>query len=87
MLTYDWTENGEQVNSSQRFGNHVAQDRVHMDSLIIGQTEFHRWKSFVVGMATKIAATTQTAIEAFFDRQSLTPTPEQARAIRSLGSR
>jgi hypothetical protein len=72
--------------SSQRFGNDVAQDRVHMDSLIIGQTEFHHWKSFVVGMATKIATTTQTAIEGFLVKQSLTPTPEQARALRSLGS-
>jgi hypothetical protein len=72
--------------SSQRFANRAAPGQLHLDSLIIGKKEFDQWKSFIVGMATKIATTTQSAMEGFFARENLTPTPEQTRAIRALGS-
>lgn len=72
--------------SSQRSANRVAPGQLHLDSLIIGKKEFDDWKSFIVGMATKIATTTQSAMEGFFARENLTPTPEQTRAIRALGS-
>jgi hypothetical protein len=72
--------------SSQRFGNRKALSRLHLDSLIIGKKEFDDWEVFIVGIATMIATTTQSAIEGFFVRENLIPTPEQQRAFRMLGS-
>lgn len=43
------------------------------------------WNFFVVGMATKIATTSQSALEGFFAKENRRPTPEQNRAIRMLG--
>jgi hypothetical protein len=54
--------------------------------LIIGKKEFNHWNSFVVGIATKIATTTQSAMEEFLAKENLTPTHEQNRGIRALGS-
>src|ERR1700678_4358555 len=54
--------------------------------LVIGEREFGRWNSFVVGMATKIGATSQSALEEFIARDNLTMTVEQTKAIRALGS-
>jgi len=72
--------------SSQRFTNRTAPGLPHWDSLVIGQKEFDHWNFFMVGMATKIATTSQSALEGFVARENLTTTPEQTKAIRMLGS-
>jgi hypothetical protein len=72
--------------SSQQFAQRTAPGLPHWDSLVIGQEEFDHWNYFVVGMATKIATTSQSALEGFIARENLTTTPEQTKAIRALGS-
>jgi hypothetical protein len=72
--------------SSQRFAHHTAPGLPHWDSLVIGQSEFDHWNAFVVKMATKIATTSQSALEGFIARENLTTNPEQTKAIGMLGS-
>jgi len=72
--------------ASQRFARRTAPGLPHLDSLVIGQKEFDSWNSFVLGIATKIATTSQSALEGFIAREKLTTSPEQTGAIRMLGS-
>jgi len=72
--------------SSQRFADRTAPGLPHWDSLVIGQREFDHWNSFVVGMATKIATTSQSAVKEFVVREKLTTNSEQTKAIGMLGS-
>jgi hypothetical protein len=72
--------------SVQRFAHLTAPGLPHWDSLVVGKKEFNHWKSFVVGMATKIATTSQSALEGFFASENRRPSTEQDSAIRMLGS-